>query len=70
MTKKEFLNLKYQQLCQELGDSQIKHDQLSDHIKVLKSRILELNSSSILMDELDTRNQTFTEAAEQAFKEV
>lgn len=55
MDKKEFLNSKYLQLCQQLGDALIKSDQLNEHIKTLKLQIESLNTSFNTMSEYDAK---------------
>lgn len=64
MDKKEFLNSKYLQLCQQLGDALIKSDQLNEHIKTLKLQIESLNTSFNTMSEYDSlRAQKARESA-------
>lgn len=53
MDKKKFLNTKYASLCQQLGDAQIKSDQLIKHIEDLKSQIHSLNKSFTIMEEYE-----------------
>lgn len=56
MTEQQFLNQKYQILCQELGDALIKQEKLDTHIKSLKLRIEHLNQAQPLMAELAALN--------------
>jgi len=51
MNKQEFLNTKYLNLCQQLGDAQVKLDQLLEHVDNLKSEIKTLNKAFPLMME-------------------
>ena len=53
MNKQEFLNTKYLSLCQQLGDSIVKLEQLQSHINNLKSEIEALNKSFTHMSELE-----------------
>jgi len=50
-----FLNKKYSSLCQQLGDSILKLEQLQSHIENLKSQISTLNAAFPLMAEFDSQ---------------
>jgi uncharacterized coiled-coil DUF342 family protein len=45
----QFLNQKYLELCQQLGDAQIKLDQLNEHVATIKQQIKNLNEAHPLM---------------------
>ena len=66
MTKQEFLNRKYLALCQQLGDAQIKLDQLTEHISHLKSQIKSLNDAFPLMTEFDHISRTASQKPKNA----
>ena len=53
MTKQEFLNNKYQSLCQQLGDAELKAAQLADHISDIKSKIQALNELYPILSEFE-----------------
>ena len=57
MNKQEFLNKKYLNLCQQLGDARVKLDQLLEHIDTIKAEIKSLNQSYTIMNELDIANR-------------
>lgn len=63
MDKKTFLNEKYLKLCSQLGDAQIKLDQLTDHISDLKAQIKLLNQAFPLMAEYEVLSKKSTEAS-------
>ncbi len=52
--QKNFLNQKYFNLCQQLGDSQVKLDQLLDHIESIKKQIKDLDNAFIIMSQYET----------------
>ena len=53
MDRQTFFNSKYLTLCQQLGDAQIKLDQLNQHIESLKAQIKTLDSCFPLVVESD-----------------
>lgn len=53
MTNREFLNNKYQSLCQQLGDLTLKKEQAESEIEKIKSEIKLLNSAFPLLNELE-----------------
>lgn len=53
MQKQDFLNKKYLELCQQLGDAVNKRRQLNDHIDSLQSKIESLNESFAIMAEYE-----------------
>lgn len=58
MEKQAFLNKKYLELCQQLGDAVHKKQQLEDHISSIKSKIETLNESFELMAQFDALNKS------------
>jgi len=52
-TSKELLNSKYTTLCQALGDSILKQEQLQAHIDSIKDQIKVLNSAFPILEELE-----------------
>ena len=61
MTPQSFLNKKYLALCQQLGDSQLKLEQLQAHIDHLKSQIKTLNDSFSIIAEFEQANKETNE---------
>ena len=53
MTPKDLLARKYAALCQQLGDSQVKLDQLTQFISDLKSQIKDLDKHFALLQEAE-----------------
>lgn len=68
MDKQTFLNNKYLQLCQQLGDAQVKLDQLTEHITSIKAQITTLNTAFPLIAELESAQRAAAAAAEKDLK--
>ncbi len=63
MDKKAFLNEKYLNLCQQLGDAYVKLKQLNDHIESLEKSISSLNDAFPLIAELEAKQRASHAAA-------
>ena len=55
MSNQEFLNTKYLQLCQQLGDLTLKKEQAESEIEKIKAEIKFLNSAFPLINELELK---------------
>ena len=65
MDKQAFLNDKYLKLCQQLGDAQLKREQLDELIESLKTQIKTLNDSFSIMAEYEVTSKAKAKAEAQ-----
>jgi len=69
MNKQEFLNKKYQILCQQLGDAYLKKEQLEELIQSIKTQITTLDKSFNIIGEFESLKQTELKVAQEPSNE-